>query len=146
MIIKRRAIDGIKAANHHRISISDLSSRILSGKTDQKSLMLLLDSESTEDKGAQFDRNNTTTHDNIQNELIECRNRSNSVWLYFPHLELVFLLFAFQGVVASQAQAIHDTDLTCLLVMVVAITVLVRCRTRDRGLISSCLLPFISSV
>ncbi|CAM9800080.1 unnamed protein product [Ectocarpus fasciculatus] len=34
--------------------------------------------------------------------LADCRYRSCSVWLYFPHIELLFLLFAFEGAIASQ--------------------------------------------
>ncbi|CAM9575765.1 unnamed protein product [Ectocarpus sp. 8 AP-2014] len=34
--------------------------------------------------------------------LADCRYRSRSVWLYFPHIELLFLLFAFEGAMASQ--------------------------------------------
>lgn len=41
--------------------------------------------------------------------LIErCRERYASPWLYFPHVELVFLFFAFEGAVASQASAINS--------------------------------------
>ncbi|CAM9210891.1 unnamed protein product [Scytosiphon promiscuus] len=36
-----------------------------------------------------------------------CREQSRSAWLHFPHVELVFLLFAFEGAVASQAAAIQ---------------------------------------
>lgn len=38
----------------------------------------------------------------------ECRDRSRSAWLHFPHMELVFLFFAFEGVVASQASALRN--------------------------------------
>lgn len=41
------------------------------------------------------------------NPIEECRNRSHSAWLHFPHVELVFLFFAFEGAIASQVSAIH---------------------------------------
>lgn len=37
----------------------------------------------------------------------ECRRRSKSAWLHFPHIELLFLLFAFEGAVGSQAAALR---------------------------------------
>lgn len=39
-----------------------------------------------------------------------CRRHSGSTWLYFPHMELLFLLFAFEGAVAAQASAIRTAD------------------------------------
>lgn len=42
--------------------------------------------------------------------LIEvCRNRSHSVWLHFPHLELLFLFFAFEGVVAAATSVLKHS-------------------------------------
>ena len=35
-----------------------------------------------------------------------CRERSRPACLHFPHLELMFLFFAFEGAVASQTRAI----------------------------------------
>lgn len=43
-------------------------------------------------------------------KIAECRERSQSAWLHFPHVELVFLLFAFEGAVASQVSAIREND------------------------------------
>lgn len=40
--------------------------------------------------------------------LAECKDRSRPAWLYFPHVELLFLLFAFEGAVASQVAALRD--------------------------------------
>lgn len=37
-----------------------------------------------------------------------CRKHSASVWVYFPHVQLVFLFFAFGGAVASQAAALRS--------------------------------------
>lgn len=39
-----------------------------------------------------------------------CREQSRSAWIHFPHVELVFLLFAFEGAVASQASAIRSSS------------------------------------
>eukprot|EP00752_Nemacystus_decipiens_P018572 g16651.t1 len=42
------------------------------------------------------------------NKIAECRERSQSAWLHFPHVELVFLLFAFEGAVAAQVAAVRE--------------------------------------
>lgn len=42
--------------------------------------------------------------------IADCRAMSSSVWLHFPHVELVFLFFAFEGAVASQASAIKHAE------------------------------------
>ena len=42
------------------------------------------------------------------NKVAECREKSQSAWLHFPHVELVFLFFAFEGAVASQVSAIRE--------------------------------------
>lgn len=55
--------------------------------------------------------------------LAECRDRSRSAWLYFPHVELLFLLFAFEGAVASQLAALRDGG--CPWVLYMACTALV---------------------
>ncbi|CAM9250711.1 unnamed protein product [Hapterophycus canaliculatus] len=42
------------------------------------------------------------------NKIAECREKSQSAWLHFPHIELVFLLFAFEGAVVAQVSAIRE--------------------------------------
>lgn len=42
--------------------------------------------------------------------LAKCREISRSVWLYFPHIELAFLFFAFDGTVAAQVSALDNSD------------------------------------
>lgn len=42
------------------------------------------------------------------NKVAECREKSQSAWLHFPHVELVFLLFAFEGAAASQVAALVE--------------------------------------
>ena len=34
--------------------------------------------------------------------------RHNSAWLYFPHIELVYLLFAYQGATAAEARMLYS--------------------------------------
>ncbi|CAN0135935.1 unnamed protein product, partial [Ascophyllum nodosum] len=51
-----------------------------------------------------------------------CREQSSSAWLYFPHLELEFLLFVFHGVVASQAAAMPNAALCPWLYPVVIVS------------------------
>lgn len=60
--------------------------------------------------------------------IAECRDKSTSAWLHFPHVELIFLLFAFEGAVASQASAIRHVGLRCPSVFFTASATLVRCR------------------
>ena len=43
-------------------------------------------------------------------KIAECRERSQSAWLHFPHVELVFLLFAFEGAVAAQVAAVRENS------------------------------------
>ena len=38
--------------------------------------------------------------------LTECRDKSQSMWLHYPHLELLVLFFAFEGTFSSLASAI----------------------------------------
>ncbi len=51
-----------------------------------------------------------TRRDNRLNmkKIAECREKSQSAWLHFPHVELVFLLFAFEGAVAAQVAALRE--------------------------------------
>lgn len=125
MILMRRAVDELREAQAQGVSLSRMSSWVLRKETGQHA-QSLLDSEYDEDHMIMSCVNTTTTTHDIQNDLIECRDKSSSVWLHFPHLELVFLLFAFQGVVASQAQVIHHTGRGCAPVTYTAITLLVR--------------------
>lgn len=55
--------------------------------------------------------------------LAKCREISRSVWLYFPHIELAFLFFAFDGTVAAQVSALNNSD--CPSVFVPSVLVLV---------------------
>lgn len=49
--------------------------------------------------------------------------RHNSIWLYFPHIELLFLLFAYQGAASAEARLIYSG---CLPLIVLGICALVR--------------------
>lgn len=40
----------------------------------------------------------------------ETRGRSSSVWLYFPHIELIFLFFAFEGALAADLAALRENE------------------------------------
>lgn len=37
---------------------------------------------------------------------VQCRH--NSVWMYFPHVELLFLLFSYQGASAAESRMIYS--------------------------------------
>ncbi|CAM9446681.1 unnamed protein product, partial [Discosporangium mesarthrocarpum] len=41
--------------------------------------------------------------------ILYCRSRSSSFWLHFPHLELIFLLFAFEGAVVAQGSMLRSS-------------------------------------
>lgn len=43
------------------------------------------------------------------NLVLECRGRSQAAWLHFPHIELLFLFFAFDGAVAAQVSALWSS-------------------------------------
>lgn len=60
----------------------------------------------------------------IVDPVIGCRDSNASAWLHFPHVELLFLLFAFEGFVAAQLYGIQQSG--CLPVQIVASVVLVR--------------------
>lgn len=52
----------------------------------------------------------------------ETRDRSRSAWLYFPHIELVVLFFAFDGAVAAELAAVRENG--CSWVVFTACTAL----------------------
>lgn len=64
------------------------------------------------------------------NKVAECREQSQSAWLHFPHIELIFLLFAFEGGVAAQVAAIRES--TSRVVSILAIACLVSLPTLRR--------------
>lgn len=67
-----------------------------------------------------------------QNPIVACRRRSRSIWLHFPHLELLFLFWAFEGAVAAQVSAIRTAE--CPWVFWLAVATLVRTNaTRSCG-------------
>lgn len=77
---------------------------------------------SDEEKGAQYV--SATPSASELGPVETCREKSNSEWLFFPHVELEFLLIAFHGSVASQACAILNSTSTQM--KVYAVIVLVR--------------------
>ena len=129
MTLKRQAIELIKMANDQGIPVSNLSSIVLR-KNSGKRPAVLTDARDIEDIGGSCDGSEDgheeTTASGIQDDLVECRDNSSSVWLHFPHLELVFLFFAFQGAVTTEARVIRHAGLNCPSVFFVAIAYLVR--------------------
>ncbi|CAN0101373.1 unnamed protein product, partial [Scytosiphon promiscuus] len=53
-------------------------------------------------------------------KIAECREKSQSAWLHFPHVELVFLIFAFEGAVVAQVSAIRENDSLVVLCLAIA--------------------------
>lgn len=65
-----------------------------------------------------------------------CREHSRSAWLHFPHVELMFLFFAFQGAVASQVSVLRDSG--CPEVFYTAVAALVRFCTTQKNFSRPC--------
>ncbi len=65
--------------------------------------------------------------DGIYHPILACRRRSRSMWLHFPHLELLFLFWAFEGAVTAQVSAL--TNAGCPRVFWLALAALVRGNT-----------------
>lgn len=122
--IQDRASDEIKAARRDGVSVSELTARFIGGQaarqirpTDNrhqflnaaKSGRIIFPSEEDGvdidgDEGISAELHGTAHLTPID----ECRSQSGSAWLHFPHIELLFLLFAFEGAVASEASAIRQ--------------------------------------
>lgn len=66
---------------------------------------------------------NHLRHDMVD-PITDCRDMSSSAWLHFPHVELLFLLFAFEGFIAAQVYGAHESE--CLPAQIVTAVVLVR--------------------
>ena len=64
-----------------------------------------------------------TRSESHMNLVSDCRDRSQAAWLHFPHIELLFLVFAFEGAVASEVAALRDSR--CPWVTIAAATTLV---------------------
>eukprot|EP00903_Cladosiphon_okamuranus_P017880 g16453.t1 len=78
--------------------------------------------------------------------ILACRRRSRSMWLHFPHVELLFLFWAFEGAVAAQVSALNKAEcprvfwlalaalllFPVLMVVMVWRTIVVRVRPNDR--------------
>lgn len=76
-----------------------------------------------QEKGAQEGGQVITRSESHMNLVSDCRDRSQAAWLHFPHIELLFLVFAFEGAVASEVAALRDSR--CPWVTIAAATTLV---------------------
>ena len=65
----------------------------------------------------------------VPDPIVKCRDRSLSLWLHFPHVELGFLIFAFEGFIAAQVFGVRQTG--CLPVSITAAIVLVSLETES---------------
>ena len=68
----------------------------------------------------------------VPDPIVECRDRSTSLWLHFPHVELGFLIFAFEGFIAAQVYGVRQTG--CLPVSITAAIVLVSLLVKSSAL------------
>lgn len=51
----------------------------------------------------------------------ECRKRSQSIWIYFPHVELVYLMYAIQGSLSAQIEVLRHGEYDSVIFYVAAI-------------------------
>lgn len=51
----------------------------------------------------------------------ECRKRSQSIWIYFPHVELVYLMYAIQGSLSAQIEVLRHGEYDSAIFYVAAI-------------------------
>ncbi len=52
----------------------------------------------------------TDPEDDPKEQIASHRDRSQSIWLYFPHVELVYLLYSVQGSLTTQLAVLRDGD------------------------------------
>ncbi|CAB1109109.1 unnamed protein product [Ectocarpus sp. CCAP 1310/34] len=53
----------------------------------------------------------------------KCRDRSKSLWIHFPHVELLFILYAFQGALAAQVDVLRHGSGALVPVAAIALVV-----------------------
>lgn len=53
--------------------------------------------------------------------IAKCRERSKSIWIHFPHVELLFLFYAVQGSLAAQVAVLREDDGVLFYVAAVAL-------------------------
>lgn len=151
--LQKRANDELKTAHRHGVGLSEVAARLLGGRVWQRALPIkhgnqLFDGRSASVRrpplNAAVRRGSTLPWkaDGIGSDeeegahvvalhgsagrlspIEECRGMSTSAWLYFPHIELGFLFFAFEGSVASQVSGIRNAE--CGWVLYTALAILV---------------------
>lgn len=131
---QKRAKEALAAGQSRGITASELSARL--GHTRNARLTLPTDSSTSpvvigrgSDDGDEADGEEGLVmvgkdDENWLSPVAECREVSASVLLHFPHIELLFLFFAFQGSVAAQIGAIRHA--TCPQIIGTAVVILVR--------------------
>eukprot|EP00903_Cladosiphon_okamuranus_P014942 g13833.t1 len=150
-LAKRNAQEVLKRAHDSGVSLGDLSA-IRSGRRSQLSDVDAGSFQSESSDTALFPKNSVRGHswfsrqkgggrgntdddeeygephvkraNGRMGEISQCREISQSPWLHFPHLELVFLIFAFEGAVTSQVSALKDTNSSKVFYMAAATLVL----------------------
>lgn len=61
-----------------------------------------------------------TRGESRSNLVWKCRDHSQSAWLHFPHIELLFLFFAFDGAIAAQVSALWSSRCPWVLALAAA--------------------------
>lgn len=146
---KKRAKEQVVGAQRQGIPLTQLSGRpsgrqiLQDAQPSQRSLSWagsIGDDESqatdAAEEGGEPGARRRSTRLNMK-KIAECREKSQSAWLHFPHVELVFLLFAFEGAVASQVSALRENDSSGVFFLAMASLVCVcfpTCRALYSGL------------
>lgn len=88
----------------------------------------------TDEEGGIPARTRRATRLNMK-KIAECREKSRSAWLHFPHVELVFLLFAFEGAVAAQVAAVRESSSPVIFILAISclVSLFIYCFRRARG-------------
>ncbi|CAM9789606.1 unnamed protein product [Ectocarpus fasciculatus] len=130
-LTKRRARENLDAARRRSAPISELQARFRGGRMIRRTNPDLADLSPFAPQAPQASGTLSTLHEEESNMSDEeeggrglvpmrsenrlspvatCREHSTSAWLHFPHVELVFLFFAFEGAVASFASAVRNSE------------------------------------
>ncbi|CAM9523853.1 unnamed protein product [Ectocarpus sp. 6 AP-2014] len=123
-LTKKRARENLDGARRRNTPISELLARFRGGRMIRRTNPGLTDPSPFGSRNPSLVRDGSQRTDeeeggrglvpmcseNQLSPVATCREHSTSAWLHFPHVELVFLFFAFEGAVASFASAIRNSE------------------------------------
>ncbi|CAM9953326.1 unnamed protein product, partial [Ectocarpus sp. 4 AP-2014] len=123
-LTKKRARENLDGARRRNTPISELLARFRGGRMIRRTNPGLTDPSPFASRNPSLVRDGSQRTDEMEggrglvpmcsenrlSPVATCREHSTSAWLHFPHVELVFLFFAFEGAVASFASAIRNSE------------------------------------